>query len=314
MGVLDGKVVLVTGGGNGIGRECALIAAREGAKVMVNDLGGGLKGDDGDTGSAGPAETVAAEIRAAGGTALFNSESVTNLAAVEDMVATCIKDLGGLHAVINPAGILRDVMFHKMSEQDWDKVIDVHMRGSFNVARATIEHFRDQNDGAYVFFTSTSGLLGNIGQANYGAAKMGIAGLSRIIAMEGARNNVRSNCLAPVAWTRMTQSVPVKDEAAAARRAAMAEAIRADQPAILSVALCSEQAKDVSGQIFGARGNDIQLYSQPRPIANLTKEEGWTPATVISEALVELAPKYFPVASARQMGGPVPVQGAPAQA
>ena len=307
MGVLDGKVVLVTGGGNGIGRECALIAAREGAAVLVNDLGGSLKGDD-EAGSAGPAEDVAAEIRAAGGRAASNSQSVTDYAAVQGMVAQAIKEFGGLHAVINPAGILRDVMFHKMSENDWDKVIDVHMRGSFNVARATIEHFRDQNDGAYVFFTSTSGLLGNIGQANYGAAKMGIAGLSRIIAMEGARNNVRSNCLAPVAWTRMTQSVPVKDEAAAARRALMAEAIRADQPAILSVALCAEGAKDVSGQIFGARGNDIQLYSQPRPIANLTKEEGWTPATVISEALKELESKYFPVAAQRTMGGPVPVQ------
>ena len=307
MGVLDGKVVLVTGGGNGIGKECALIAAREGAAVLVNDLGGGLKGDD-EAGSAGPAEAVANEIKANGGRAAFNSESVTNYAAVQAMVEQAIKEFGGLHAVINPAGILRDVMFHKMSELDWDKVIDVHLRGSFNVARATIEHFRDQNDGAYVFFTSTSGLLGNIGQANYGAAKMGIAGLSRIIAMEGARNNVRSNCLAPVAWTRMTQSVPVKDEAAAARRAQMAEAIRPDQPAILSVALCSEQAKDVSGQIFGARGNDIQLYSQPRPIANLTKAEGWTPATVISEAQKELEPKYFPVAAQRQMGGPVPVQ------
>ena len=197
MGALTGKVVLVTGGGNGIGRDCALIAAQEGAKVVVNDLGGGLKGED--EGSASAAEMVAQEIRAAGGEAVSNSESVTSLKAVEGMVEQARDTFGGLHAVINPAGILRDVMFHKMSEQDWDRVIDVHMRGSFNVARATIDLFREQNDGAYMFFTSTSGLFGNIGQANYGAAKMGIAGLSRIIAMEGARNNVRSNCLAPVA-------------------------------------------------------------------------------------------------------------------
>ncbi len=306
MGVLDGKVVLVTGGGNGIGKEAALIAAREGASVVVNDLGGGLKGDD--EGSAGPAEEVAREIRAAGGKAVSNSDSVTNYDAVVAMVEQAKKEFGGLHAVINPAGILRDVMFHKMSESDWDKVIDVHLKGSYNVARATIEMFRDQNDGAYMFFTSTSGLLGNIGQANYGAAKMGIAGLSRIIAMEGARNNVRSNCMAPVAWTRMTQSVPVKDEQAAARRQQMAAAIRADQPAILAVALVSPLAKDVSGQIFGARGNDIQLYSQPRPIANLTREQGWTPATVISEALKELEPKFYPVAAQRQPGEPVRVQ------
>ena len=294
MGILDRKVVLVTGGGNGIGRDCALIAAQQGAKVLVNDLGGSLAG--GDEGSAGPAETVANEIRAAGGEAAHNSESVTSLKSVQGMVEQALDTFGALHAVINPAGILRDGMFHKMSEQDWDRVIEVHMKGSFNVARATIEHFRDQNDGAYVFFTSTSGLLGNVGQTNYGAAKMGIAGLSRIIAMEGARNNVRANALAPVAWTRMTQSVPVKDEAAAARRAQMAQAIRPDQPARLSVALVSEAAKHVSGQIFGASGENIILYSQPRPIETLTKEEGWTPETIISEAFATMGPKFYPLA------------------
>lgn len=293
MGVLDGKVVLVTGGGNGIGRECALIAAQQGAKVLVNDLGGGLKGED--EGSAGPAEQVAQEIRAAGGEAASNSESVTSYKAVEGMVEQAMDTFGGLHAVINPAGILRDVMFHKMSEDDWDKVIDVHMRGSFNVARATIELFRNQNDGAYMFFTSTSGLLGNIGQANYGAAKMGIAGLSRIIAMEGERNNVRSNCLAPVAWTRMTQSVPVKDEAAAKRREAMAAAIRADQPARLSVALVSPAAAHVSGQVFGASGENIILYSQPRPIATQTKDTGWSVDTILSEAMPAMSDKFFPL-------------------
>ena len=294
MGALDGKVVLVTGGGNGIGRDCALIAAQEGAKVVVNDLGAGLKGDD--EGSAGPAEKVCQEIRAAGGEAASNSESVTSLKSVQGMVQQAIDTFGGLHAVINPAGILRDGMFHKMSEQDWDRVIEVHIKGSFNVARATIEHFRNQEDGAYMFFTSTSGLLGNIGQTNYGAAKMGIAGLSRIIAMEGASKNVRSNCLAPVAWTRMTQSVPVKDEAAAARRAQMAAAIRADQPARFAVAMITEAAKSVSGQIFGAQGENIILYSQPRPIETVSKPEGWSVETIISEAVPKMAPKFFPLA------------------
>ncbi len=293
MGALTGKVVLVTGGGNGIGRDCALIAAAEGAKVVVNDLGGGLKGED--EGSQGPAEKVVQEIRAAGGEAVSNSDSVTNYKAVQGMVEQAMDTFGGLHAVINPAGILRDVMFHKMSEDDWDRVIDVHMRGSFNVARATIELFREQNDGAYMFFTSTSGLLGNVGQANYGAAKMGIAGLSRIIAMEGARNNIRSNCLAPVAWTRMTQSVPIKDEAQAARRAVMAEKIRADQPARFSVAMVSPAASNVSGQIFGASGENIILYSQPRAIETVTKEEGWTVDTILSEAIPKMAPKFFEV-------------------
>ncbi|WP_334164066.1 SDR family NAD(P)-dependent oxidoreductase [Phenylobacterium sp.] len=293
MGVLDGKVVLVTGGGNGIGRDCALIAAREGAKVVVNDLGGGLKGED--EGSAGPAEQVAQEIRAMGGEAVSNSDSVTSYKAVQGMVEQARDTFGGLHAVINPAGILRDVMFHKMSEDDWDRVIDVHMRGSFNVCRATIELFREQQDGAYMLFTSTSGLFGNIGQANYGAAKMGIAGLSRIIAMEGARNNVRSNCIAPVAWTRMTQSVPIKDEAQAERRKVMAEKIRPDQPARFSVAMVSDAAKHVSGQIFGVSGENIILYSQPRPIETCSKTDGqeWTVQSILSEAVPQMAPKFY---------------------
>jgi len=293
MGVLDGKVVLVTGGGNGIGRDCALIAAREGAKVVVNDLGGGLKGED--EGSAGPAEQVAQEIRAMGGEAVSNSDSVTSYKAVQGMVEQARDTFGGLHAVINPAGILRDVMFHKMSEDDWDRVIDVHMRGSFNVCRATIELFREQQDGAYMLFTSTSGLFGNIGQANYGAAKMGIAGLSRIIAMEGARNNVRSNCIAPVAWTRMTQSVPIKDEAAAERRKVMAEKIRPDQPARFSVAMVSDAAKHVTGQIFGVSGENIILYSQPRPIETCSKPDGqeWTVQSILSEAVPQMAPKFY---------------------
>ncbi len=291
MGVLDGKVVLVTGGGNGIGRECALIAAREGAKVVVNDLGGSLHG--GDEGSIGPAETVAKEIIAAGGQAVFNTESVTSLKACEGMLEQALDSFGGLHAVINPAGILRDAMFHKMTPENWDAVIEVHLRGTFNVCRATIEHFRNQEDGAYVLYTSTSGIIGNIGQTNYGTAKMGIAGLSRIIAMEGAAKNIRCNCLAPVAWTRMTQSVPVRDEAQAARRQQMAEAIRPDQPARFSVALLADAAKNVSGQIFGSSGENIILYSQPRPIQTETKAEGWTVDTILSEALPNMQEKFY---------------------
>ena len=307
MGILSGKVVLVTGGGNGIGRECALIAAAQGAKVVVNDLGGSLSG--GDEGSAGPAESVAQEIRAAGGEAVSNSESVTSLRAVQGMVEQALDSFGGLHAVINPAGILRDGMFHKMSEADWDSVIEVHMRGTFNVCRATIEHFRNQEDGAYMLFTSTSGLLGNIGQTNYGAAKMGIAGLSRIIAMEGAAKNVRCNCLAPVAWTRMTQSVPVKDEAAADRRKQIAETIRADQPARFSVALISDAAKAVTGQIFGVSGDNIILYSQPRAIETLAKPEGWTVETILSEALPKMSDKFYSLTRP-----PLPAPAAPAPA
>jgi NAD(P)-dependent dehydrogenase (short-subunit alcohol dehydrogenase family) len=230
------------------------------------------------------------------------------------MVEQAMDTFGGLHAVINPAGILRDVMFHKMSEDDWDRVIDVHMRGTFNVCRATIEHFRDQQDGAYMLYTSTSGLFGNIGQANYGAAKMGIAGLSRIIAMEGARNNVRSNCIAPVAWTRMTQSVPIKDEAAAARRQVMAEKIRPDQPARFSVALVSEAAKNVSGQVFGVSGENIILYSQPRPIETCSKPDGesWSVQSILSECLPKMAPKFYDLNRAPMAGSQSQQQKQPA--
>jgi NAD(P)-dependent dehydrogenase (short-subunit alcohol dehydrogenase family) len=283
MGVLEGKVVLVTGGGNGIGKETALLAAKEGANVVVNDLGGGLSG--GDEGDAGPAEKVAAEIRAAGGEAVSNSDSVTDMKAVEGMVEQAKDTFGGLDAVINPAGILRDTMFHKMSESDWDAVIDVHLRGSFNVTRAAIELFREQERGAFVLFTSTSGLIGNIGQANYAAAKMGIAGLSRIVAMEGERKNVRSNIIAPFAWTRMIASIPVKDEAGAQRVNRMKEGMRADQVAQLAVALCADKAKDVSGQIFGVRGNEVVLFNQPRPVKSVARLEGWNPETLLDQCM-----------------------------
>ena len=305
MGVLDGKVLIVTGGGRGIGRDVALIAAKEGAKVLVNDLGASLRGDD--AGSAGPAEEVANEIKAAGGKAIFNSDSITNYDACVDMREQALKEFGALHGVVNPAGILRDGMFHKMSEADWDAVINVHLKGTFNITRATVEHFREQEDGVYVLFSSTSGLIGNIGQTNYGAAKMGIAGLSRIIAMEGASKNIRSNALAPVAATRMTASIPIKDPAQAERMKRMQEMNAPSKPAIMAVALASPLAKNVSGQVFGSGGNNISLYSQPRPIASLSKEEGWTPATIIGEAFKEWEPKFTPLG--RAPGG-APAQGA----
>ena len=292
MGVLEGQTVLVTGGGNGIGRDCALIAAREGANVLVNDLGSSLTGDD--TGDAGPAEAVARQIRAEGGNAIANADSVTDYAAVQAMVDQALDHFGGLHAVINPAGIVRDRMFHKMGEDDWDSVIDVHLRGTFNVCRATINHFRAQQYGAYVLFSSTSGLFGNVGQSNYGAAKMGIVGLSRIIAMEGDACNVRSNVIAPAAWTRMTQAIPVKDERGAEMMKLLAEKMRPDQPARLAVALAAPSA-GISGQIFGAKGDEITLYSQPRPIAQVDRAEGWTPATIIADALPAMASDFTAV-------------------
>jgi NAD(P)-dependent dehydrogenase (short-subunit alcohol dehydrogenase family) len=289
MGVLDGKVVLVTGGGNGIGRECALLAAREGAKVVVNDLGAGVSGAD--EGSAGPAEKVCQEIRAAGGEAVANSDSVSSMDSVRGMVEQAMDTFGGLHAIINPAGILRDGMFHKMSDDDWDAVIQVHLRGAYNVTRASIEHFRNQGEGSYVLFTSTSGLIGNIGQANYAAAKLGVMGLSRIIAMEGAAKGVRSNVIAPFAWTRMIATIPVKDEASAQRVKRMQEGMRADQVAPLAVALAAPTS-GASGQVFSVRGNEVALFSQPRPVKFVARLEGWTPETLISHGMPAMQASY----------------------
>jgi NAD(P)-dependent dehydrogenase (short-subunit alcohol dehydrogenase family) len=294
MGVLDGKVVLVTGGANGIGKECALLAAKEGGKVVVNDLGGAVAG--GDEGSAGPAEIVAREIKAAGGEAVSNSDSVTSKAGVAHMIEQAMDTYKGLHAIINPAGILRDVMFHKMTDEDWDKVIDVHLQGSYNVCKAAVNHFREQQDGSFVLFTSTSGLIGNVGQANYAAAKMGVVGLSRILAMEGAAKNVRSNTIAPFAWTRMIATIPIKDEAAAKRVDRMKNMMRADQVAQLAVGLASPACKDVSGQIFAARGNEVFLMSQPRPIRGIGKVEGWTPETIANHCMPALKPSFFDLA------------------
>ena len=305
MGVLEGKVVLVTGGANGIGKECALLAAKEGAAVVVNDLGGAVAG--GDEGSAGPAEQVAQEIRKSGGRAVSNSESVTSRPGVARMILQAMDEFKGLHAIINPAGILRDTMFHKMTDEDWDKVIEVHLQGSYNVCHAAINHFREQQEGSFVLFTSTSGLIGNIGQANYAAAKMGIVGLSRIIAMEGLQKNVRSNTIAPFAWTRMIATIPIKDEASAKRVERMKNMMRADQVAQLAVALASPATKDVSGQIFAARGNEVFLMSQPRPVRGIGKVEGWTPETIANHCMPALKPSFHDLGATTSVFGWDPI-------
>lgn len=291
MGMLENKVVLVTGAGRGIGRECALLAAKHGARVVVNDLGSGVSG--GDEGDTGPAQAVVDEIKAGGGEAVANSDSVAELNGAENMVTQALDSFGGLHAVISPAGILRDKMLHKMDEEDWDAVIQVHLKGSFNIVRAAIQHFREQEGGSFVLFTSTSGLIGNLGQANYAAAKMGIVGLSRIVAMEGRQRNVRSNVIAPFAWTRMIATIPIKDEASRERVERIKNTMRADQIAPPAVALCSDAASDVTGQIFAVRGNEIFLMSQPRPLRGLGRLEGWTPEAVVDHAFRALKPSMY---------------------
>ena len=306
MGLLDGKVVLITGGGRGIGRETAIIAGRHGAKVVVNDLGGDVHGLGADR---APAQEVADIIKAAGGQAVANTESVADLRAVGRMVQQAMDTFGALHAVSNPAGILRDRMAHNMTEEEWDGIMEVHLRGHFNVVRATINHFRSQQDGVYVMWTSTSGLIGNVGQSNYGAAKMGIAGFSRIIAMEGARNNVRSNAVSPGAATRMTDSVP-RDPAAAERREAMRAIQSPVRPAELAVALMSEAAKHISGQIFGAAGYNLSIFSQPRPIKTYAREGGWDAEGIVKDFFPRAEPDFTALdrtAMAASQAAPIPV-------
>jgi NAD(P)-dependent dehydrogenase (short-subunit alcohol dehydrogenase family) len=291
-GVLHGKVVLVTGAGGGIGKACAVLAAAQGARVIVNDLGVDVSGVGG---GAGPAEATAAEIEASGGVAIANSGSVTDRADAEGMVRQAIEAFGGLHAVINPAGFLRDAMFHKMDPADWNAVVDVHLGGAFNICRAAIGHFRDQGEGAFVLFASTSGLIGNVGQSNYGAAKMGVAGLSRILALEGALKGVRSNVVTPFAWTRMIGTIPPTGAAADAAIARIKQSMRPDQVAQLAVALASPATAAVTGQVFVSRGNEITLMSQPRPLAKAVEPNGWTPRSIAQVALPSMADQFYPL-------------------
>ena len=274
MGLMDGKVALVTGAGRGIGRAVAMSLAAAGAKVVVNDFGGDLHGEATEQ---TPAQEVVAEIKSTGGEAVANGGNVASADDAGAMVQAAVDAFGGINAVVNIAGILQDSYFHKMAPEQWKAVIDVHLNGTYNVSRAAMEHFRAQESGAYVHFTSTSGLVGNAGQANYAAAKMGIVGLSRVIAMEGARFNVRSNCISPFAWTRMIEAIPVTSDDMAEAFDKFRRNASAEQIAPVATYLVSAAAKDVTGNIFGVRGNEIYLLSQPRPIRTLHKGDGWTP-------------------------------------
>ena len=286
--MLDGKVVVVTGAGGGIGRDFALAMAREGARVVVNDIGASVAGEGHDV---GPAQRVVDEIRAAGGTAVANTDSVSQAASAARIVATALDAFGRIDAVVNNAGILRDRFFHKMSVEEWDAVLQVHLYGSFHVSRAAAPHFKDQGSGAYVHMTSTSGLIGNLGQANYSAAKLGIAGLSKSIALDMRKFGVRSNCIAPFAWSRMIGSIPVGSPEQQARVDALKQMTPA-KIAPLAVCLVSDEAADVTGQIFAVRHNEIFLISQPRPVRSVQRSEGWSPQTVARHALPALRASF----------------------
>ncbi|HEV2007320.1 MAG TPA: SDR family NAD(P)-dependent oxidoreductase [Burkholderiales bacterium] len=271
--IVEGKVVVVTGAGRGIGRAIAMLMAQNGAKVIVNDIGASLAGEGSDT---APAQEVVNEIRKAGGEASANYDSVSEFKSAGKIVQCALDSFGRIDCVVNNAGILRDVIFHKMTEDDWDAVVTVMLKGAFNTCRHAAEHFRRQQSGAFVHMTSTSGLIGGMGQANYSAAKLGLVALSKAIAIDMARFNVRSNCVAPVAWTRMTASIPAKDPIAV-KRTERYQQITAEHNAPLVVFLASDAAAGVNAQVFSVRKNEIFLMSQSRPLRSVHRGDGWTP-------------------------------------
>ena len=284
------KVVLITGAGRGIGREHALEFGRRGAKVVVNDLGSNVRGD----GSSNLASSVAAEIVQLGGAAVANNLSVADPDGAKAMVQQAIDEFGRLDIVINNAGILRDVIFHKMTEEDWDSVVNVMLKGTFNVSRVAATHFRNQSSGSFIHMTSTSGLLGNFGQSNYGACKLGIVGFSKCIALDMARYNVRSNCIAPSAWSRMTGSVPTNTPEQK-KRAEQRKQVTPEKNAPMAVFLASDMSRDITGQVFATRHNEIHLFSQPRPLRTMQTAEGWTPAAIAERVIPALRHNFLPL-------------------
>lgn len=289
--LMKDKVVLVTGAGRGIGRAMAIMMAEHGAKVVVNDLGAGVGGEE--TGES-PAEEVVATIRAAGGEAVINGDNVANIDGAEAMIQSAIDNFGRIDTVVNNAGILRDKIFHNMSPEDWNAVINVHLNGSFNTAHFAAKHFRKQESGSFVFMTSTSGLIGNFGQANYAAAKAGIAALSKSIALDMQRYNVRSNCISPFAWSRMIGAIPVNTPEQQARVDKLKE-MTPEKIAPMAVYLASDTAKDVTGQIFAVRNNEIFLMGQSRPLRSSHRSEGWTPESISDHAIPALQSSFYPL-------------------
>jgi NAD(P)-dependent dehydrogenase (short-subunit alcohol dehydrogenase family) len=289
--MVDGKVAIVTGAGRGIGKEVALLLAKHGASVVVNDLGGSVDGSGSD---AGPAQDVVDEIVADGGKAVANTGSVAERKDAEEMMKLAIDSFGKIDIVVNNAGILRDAIFHKMSEPDWDSVISVHLKGAFNMSRSAATYFREQESGAFVHFTSTSGLIGNFGQANYAAAKLGIVGLSKGIALDMQRYNVRSNCISPFAWSRMIGTIPDDTPEQQARLEKIKQMTPAQQ-APLAVYLGSDAATGVSGQIFGVRMNEIFLFSQNRPLRSTHRSEGWTPESIADQMRPAMESNFYPL-------------------
>src|SRR5512145_1914069 len=296
--MLKGKVAVVTGAARGVGREIARLMAQHGARVVVNDYGGSEVGTGSDR---KPADEVVEEIRNAGGEAVANYDSVASMAGGQSIVKTAVDAFGRVDIVVNNAGILRDRMIFNMTEEEWDAVINTHLKGSFAVTRAAAPLMREQKWGRFINMTSTSGLIGNVGQANYAAAKLGIFGLTKATALDMARYNVTANCISPFAWTRMIGTIPTETEAQKAR----VEKIKKMGPehiAPVAVFLATDLAREVSGQIIGVRGKEIMIFGHSRPIMRVHHAEGWTveriaemfPGTLQHHLVpLETSPQYF---------------------
>jgi len=270
--MLDGRVALCAGAGRGVGAEVAKLMAANGAKVVVNDPGTSGSGEGADR---TPAQEIVDQIKAAGGEAAANYGSVAKFDDCLAMVQQARETFGGLHIVFNAAGILRDKMFHNMFPEDWQAVIDVHLTGHFNINRAAITLFREQNYGRIIMVSSTSGLLGNIGS-----------------------KGITVNVICPSADTRMTRSVPTpKDPQAAALREERLRRSRADAIAPLCVFLASEQASHVNGQVFHQRAGELSLYGHMRPVRMVHRQGGWTPETLAEVAIPALVPQFTPLDS-----------------
>jgi len=272
MGLLDGKVAVVTGAGSGIGRSVALGLAAAGAAVVVNDYGVSV---DGREPSSAPADAVVKEIESSGGRAVASAQSIATMAGGKAAIDAALKTFGDLHILVCCAGILRERMIFNMSEEEWDAVIAVHLKGHFTVMQPATRHMREKRAGRIITFTSTAGLEGSPGQPNYSAAKEGIVGLTRSTALAMAKYGVTVNCISPTADTRMTQRLP--DE----RRGQAMAPPEAIAPVITFLA--SDRASHVTGQVIGVRGNQVTLFSHPAPVRQITSRDPWTP-----EALAEV--------------------------
>ncbi len=287
--MLKDKVVVVTGAGGGIGRDFAHAMAAKGAKVVVNDVGASVSGEGKDV---GPAQKVVDEIKAKGGIAVANTDSVADWDAANRIIGCAIDAFGRIDVVVNNAGILRDRFFFNMSIEEWKAVIDVHLNGSFYVARAAAPYFKSQASGRYINMTSTSGLVGNFGQANYSAAKLGIVGLSKSMALDMAKYNVTSNCISPFAWSRMIGTIPAETPDQKARVEKL-KSMETAKIAPLAVYLASDASQSVTGQIFAVRANEIFLMSQSRPLRSVHRSEGWTPETIAEHAIPAMQAHFY---------------------